>query len=401
MAIYKQFYYKVYSPNGDYITSWYDAISLPTFSWTINGSLGNQSIQLPRSVNDFGETEDVALFNQVETWVRSSYHPQGKRVHVGVITSYEQSVSEDNIQSVVVHVIPNTFYLQRALLQDGSGNTTLNYLSEDPSNIAKSILDYAGTMITYSGSSIENTGTSVSYEYKYITALDALKKVIELCPAYWHWYIDADNIVHMRLSDMENADHSLMLGREVSGYAAVKTIENMYNAVYFLGGEVGGVNLYKKYAQTTSIADYGELAYPMQDTRVTLDSTAEIMSQRLLNESDHFDQTVNLTVVDPMYDIESIKPGDVIIVNSPNQESSETLWWNDANTAGNAWWDESYWDFDIAKSLGIPMQVMSINYKFYTAELTVSTRLPEITKRIEDIERNLVVTQSSNIPSSP
>ena len=70
---------------------------------------------------------------------------------------------------------------------EDTGSTTVPYLSKDPSDILREVLDNyqsQGGRLTYD-SSIETTGTEVSYTFKSTTIYDALKKCLELAPAGW------------------------------------------------------------------------------------------------------------------------------------------------------------------------------------------------------------------------
>ena len=409
MAVKKNAFYKVYDSSGTYITTWnVDVISKPSFTWSINGSLGEMNIQLARSIDDFGETEDVAMFNRVETWIQDGDAVNGIRIHTGFIASYEININADGKKIINVHVVSYTVEAEKLVAKDGSGNTTLIYNSYEPADIMKDLLNKMNQTLTYNSSSIENTDTTVSYTFKYATFLEAIKKVIELTPVYWYWYIDSNNLVHLHKTDFNTIDHTLFIGREAQSINWLKTVENMYNTVFFLGEDP----LYKKYENTGSSALYGNLEYRIQDTRVSVAATALIVSQKFLDESDHFEQEVKVVILDNNtsdgqhggtkgYDIESLKPGDVMKINYPQKESKETLWYDDAGNNGNFMWDESFWDFDIRFSLGIPMQIQSINYQFHKAEVTLSTKLPDISKRIEDVKRNLIVEQSINVPTIP
>lgn len=413
MAITKRAYYKIFQSDGTYITTWRDdVISSPSFVWSINGSMGEQVIRLARTSGDFGETDDVAMFNQVETWVQDGDNPSGIRIHNGYILTYDITIESNGTQYIDVHVVSFTNELDITMLKDGSA-TTVSYSSADPADIFKGILNKAAQTITYNSGSIENAGTTISYTFKYITCLDALKKAVQFTPAYWYWYVDAGNLFHLSSTDFDTVDHKLFVGQQIQSIQFSKTTENLYNAVYFLGGDTGGgTNLYRKYNSTTSQTEYGVREYRIQDGRVTTAATAEAISQKFLDENDHFEQTLTAVVIDNNgsdgslfsqkgYDIELLKPGDVVQILDARTPTQTTLWYDSTGTTGNMVWDVSFWDYNIIYSLGIPMQIQTINYQFNTAILTLSTRLPDIAKRIEDLEDDLITLESDGIPTTP
>lgn len=414
MADLKKVFYKVYDSNDVYITTWNaDVASVPSFTWSINGSMGQLTVDLARPVDDFGETEDVAMFNKVKTYVQDGDSTSAIAIHSGSIISYNYFVAANGEQKIRVYVLSFTEGADKLVLKDGSGNTTLTYNSYEPADIMKSVLNYMAGDISYNSSTIENTSTTVSYPFKYTSYLDAIKKILELCPAYWYWYLDANNLLHLKSTDFDTINHVLYLGREVQSIDVFKTIEKMYNTVFFLGGDTGGGTLlYKKYTSGGSVAQYGPREYRMQDSRVTTAATAQIMAAKFLEENDHFNQELTVVVLDNNasdgniggvkgYDIESLKPGDVVKVFHPKIQSNLTLWYSDDLSLGNFIWDVSFWNYDIRYSLGIPMQIQEIQYNFYSATIKLSTTLPDIPKRIEDLERNLIETESIDIPTIP
>lgn len=405
----KKAFYKVYSSDfTTYITTWnVDVVSTPSFNWSINGSMGQMQITLARSVTDFGETEDVALFNYVEAFVQDIDAVGATQIYSGIIASYRYSVSPEGKNIVNIYLLSVTEQAKKLIAKDGSGNTTLTYNSYEPADIMRSLLNRMNGILDYNADSIDNTGTTVSYEYAFTTFLDAIKKVVELCPAYWYWYVDPNNLVHLHSTDFDTINHSLYLGRELQAIDVFKTVEEMYNTVYFLGKDSGSGNLYKKYTSGGSITQYGSKEYMMSDLRVSDANTAETMATKFLNEYDHFNQEVSATIIDNNgegskgYDIESLRPGQVVEVFHPQIQSNYTLWYSDDLSLGNFIWDVSFWNYDIRFSLGVPMQIQEIQYNFHTAIIKLSTTLPNIAKRIEDIDRNLLETQSTNVPSIP
>jgi len=403
VAVNKRHFYKIFNSSGTYLQTWADeVVSTPSFTWSINGSMGEEIVTLARSVTSFGETDDVAMFNKVETWIQDGDALNGIRIHSGYITGYDIRVTADGKQEIDVHIYSLTNELEVTMLKDGS-DTAVSYASVEPANIFKDVLTKAAKTITYNASTIKETATTVSYDFTYATAWEALNKAIELCPAYWYWYIDANNLLYLSDTDFDTVSHTLFLGKEIQNLDFFKTVENLYNTVYFAGG--GDPNLYKKYERTSSQTEHGIREIKEQDGRVTVEATAETISNKFLDENDHFEQRLTCTVIDNNgskgqiggvkgYDIESLRPGDVVVIKHPQSEVRHTLW-------DVAQWDVDFWDFNIAYSIGIPMQIQSITYAFNTADLTLSTRLPDISKRIEDIERNAETTATEAIPDTP
>lgn len=427
----KRFYYKVYNSDGTLNTIWHNEVmNEPQFEWNINSGHGTLKIDLARENTNFGEGDDVKINNEVYLFVASgneemvlrqtSYSETlwdafywnldnwdyeaaasdiisgGKMIYHGIIRSYIPFTSGDK-EYVTVNLVPYAIKLGDKIMQDDDGNTTEAFNSYDPSDILKCLIDYQGGDFSYYGI-VDDTGTTVSYTFKFVSYKEAIDKVIELCPSYWYYYIDGEDNIYLKQSDFNTIDHSLYVGKEVSDIEATKDTESMVNVVYFLGG--GDTPLYKKYENDSSINAWGRREIKKKDTRVTLESTASIMADKILNEKAMPLNEMKITIISDSidttrgYNLESICPGDIIQVNHPEISSEQTLW--DA-----FFWDEDNWDYDILYSLGQPMQVQKINYKYNELDISLSSTTKDVVHRIEDLNRNKDETDSENIPDSP
>lgn len=399
----KSFFHKVYDSNNNYLTTWSnetEIMNVPSFTWSINGGMGEMSIELARSIQDFNENVDVALNNRVQTYILDNDNYSGTKIFDGVILSYEPIMNENGEQYIKVNVISHSYTLKTLLVKDGS-NTTITYSTITPSEMIKDLLNKYNGIITYTATSIDDISSSYTYTFRYTTYFDALKKCLELAPAYWYWYIDANNIFYLREVDWNTIDHKLYIGKEINAVNAKKSIEGLYNSVYFLGGDDGtGSNLYRLYENISSQNKWGEKHYQMRDNRVTVVNTAEAMAEKFLDENNAPFSEIIIKVIDNSvddtkgYDIESFKPGDVLQVLDPKKETRLSLW-----DVFN--WDEDNWDYDVLASLGQPMQIKNIKYNFFDVELTLASKPEEISERIQNIDKNLEILESENIPNTP
>lgn len=396
----KKFFYKIFDSGGKYLTTWKkDVIDKPIFTWHLNGGQGQLTITLARKTSDFGEGMDVNFSNKVECWIKDKESgDKGKKIWSGWISGYELQEGEKE-QKIIVTCQSYATSLASRLLATAAGATTIAYNSYDPAAILRNILTLADTEITYSSESISDTGTTVSYTFVAQKVIEAIEKCLELCPAFYYWYIDADNILWLKKANFDVSDHQLILGKHIKSFTCFKNIEDTYNCLYFLGG--GEPALYKKYERTGSIAEYGRREYFMKDERVTLESTANILAQNFLDGHDYPQVKVEVEVLDSNvagkdrgYDIESFEPGQTVIIRHPRYEAHESLW-------DVAEWDADFWDENIKYVLNIPMQIQTINYAYHSASLELAYKRDDVAKRIEDIYRNLEQYRASFAPSSP
>lgn len=430
----KRFYYKVYNgSDGSFNTVWHNEVmNKPSFDYNINGGHGELIIDLARKSSDFGEEDDVAIGNEVDLivafgdeememsvesvdntkwdkfdwtdgfWdykdVQPTFKEGGDKIYHGIIRSYEPFIGGDK-EFVRIHLSPYIVKLGDEILKtEVDGDTTIAFASEDPTTILTDIIDYQGNDFDYSWDTVNNTGTTVSYTFKFVTYREAIDKVIQLCPPFWYWYVDANDSIWLEKTDYDTVDHELWVGKEITKISATKRTEDLVNAVYFLGG--GDPPLYNKYEISASIDKWGRREKKMKDSRVTIGATAQTMADRELNENSYPINMMTIEVVSNAidttrgYEIESIKPGDVLQVQHPEM-TTETTQWNLFN------WDEDFWDYNLLYSLGQPMQVLNLKYDYDTATIQLSSQIKDVVKRIEDINRNKDETDSDNIPTAP
>lgn len=397
----KRFGHKIYTNDGVFIdTLPADLVTnVPAFNWTINGGMGEMKIILALSFREFSssyENSIIKLGNEVKTII-NDVDGQGIKIYDGYITAYEPNINDNGAQQVVVRVTSTVKTLTDKLFHDGAA-TTKAYNSLDPSNIMKNVLDKYAGVVHYTGASIALTGTTVSYTFNFMTYREVVDTVLDLCPAFWYWYVDADNIFYLKAADFDTIDHQLFIGKQVNNIKASKSIEELYNEVYFKGG--GDPALYTFDERTSSKTEYGTRAYKMQDERVTDSATSDKKVTKFLDEHDHPRSLLTAKVLDNNvdetkgYNIESFHPGQIVQIKHPHIEDKLTLW-------DVAEWDIDFWDFNIIYSLSLPMQLVEINYQYDYATIQLSLIPTDVAHRIEDINRNLDTARAETVPSTP
>lgn len=399
-SVHKHYFYKVYDTDG-YVETWSkEVISEPSFRSVINGGPGELIIELGRPFDNFGEDVDVRLNNRVECWCVDRENPNGILLYDGYISGYRPRVRGPQ-ETVEVTVLGFVGQLQRMIVRDASGNTTLTYNSYDPANILKDVIDKLRTLglrLRYTASSVELTNTVVSYSFNANTGKECLDKILELCPVGWYWRVDTNDIIHLHPKN-EMADHTFTLGLNVENLETFRRIEDLVNRVLFVGG--GSPALFRKYENTGSQETYGLYERKIVDQRVTVAATAETISQRIISNKKDPEIRSVYTIVDSNgpsgrgYDIELIKPGQTLrIRNLKTGVQNISLW-------DVMLWDTDVWDQTLATSAADIIQIVSIEYRPDSIVIEASSRLPEIAKRIEDVQRNLEVTQMLENPSAP
>ena len=427
----KEYSYKIYDSGGEFIGEWKDVTSELEYSQELNspGSAievelarnsdtlfrtfdnrvtvagdtrttvaGDTRVASTKTANSIGAGTDVELGHKVEVYVfygsqairQTVEHntrvtvsgdvrvsdigaPNGRRKFIGYISRYKLNYGES--ESVRVTLFSYGAELDNYILND-AGATTVSYTSDSPSNIFKDVLDKFtadGGVVDYDANSVQNADTVVSYTFRTNTVKEAIDKSLELAPTDWYWYLDmGTNIMHFKEKSV-TPQHTFVLGKHFKRLDLEKTLEDLVNHVYFMGGDSGsGSNLLKEYSDNTSIASYGEGLNRYSDNRVTDTDSAEIIAQSLIDRNKDPVYRTQITILDTVYDIENINPGEIVGFTNFN----------------------NFID-------GLRLQIVGISYEPNSVTLQLGSLLPSVPKRVQDIKRNLALQETENNPASP
>lgn len=279
-------------------------------------------------------------------------------------------------------------------------DTTIAYNSYDPSDILRDVIDRAraqGSIIDYDGTTLETTGTTVSYTFNSNSIWEAMKKCVALAPAGWYLYIDqATNMVHFHAKNLE-PDVTFTLGKEILSITPEKRIEDVVNTIYFVGG--GDPPLFLRLKNVQSIERYGKKVKRYIDQRVTLTATGRTMAQTVLDQLSAGEIRFQLEVVSDSVnaargrDLETIVLGMTTGVrNTPGRGPS---------LYDVSYYDQDYYDFNMSDLSSPVVQIVRIERNPDSVTIYCSTVPPDVSKRIEDINRNLEAAQTANNPVLP
>jgi hypothetical protein len=428
-AIRKRYYYKIYSPNLAYLTTWKgEVISDPQFRQVLNGGAGELKINLARKYDNFGEGTDVALQNRVELWVADADNTSNDtatntmwdsgrwdvdlwdnpiksfiKLYSGYISAYAPLLDDEN-QYIEITVLGYVVEASYRVLKDGSGNTTVTYTGQDPGAILKDIIDKyradGGTNISYLGSSVALTNTTATYTFNNNTLAECFDIIVSLCPYGYYWYIDATGVIYLQQASLGAASHSLTIGKDISYLQTTKRIENLTNRVLLIGG--GNPNLFLRYDRASSQTTYGIFERKINNGQVTDTTTADYIAKAILDQNDTPETRTVIHVADNNgenskigADIESFRIGDTIQIKNINYGTKSNTMWDIGI------WDTDVWDYTLASTTGAILVIVSIQYYPDYIEIEAASRLPEVTKRIESINTSLSIVAQQNLPTVP
>lgn len=259
----------------------------------------------------------------------------------------------------------------------GTPTTTAVYTAKDPvSDMAHGILlDYNARGGYIKERDFLPAGFNLTYTFVVATIFDALKKVIEMSPTGYYWYLDLGSaeIDIQQMSD--TADFTIVRGRDFSQLDIDLSIEQVKNYLLLSGGEVTpGVNLYRDYPDANSAGNYGTRTATKSDNRITLDATADAIGSSFIDENADEKQETSLTVLNSMIDITKLVPGKTI----------------------------GFKNFDsFIDTLVLPIVRREPNFSDGYTKLTLG-RLPvRLSDEIQRIQRELVFEQTINNPTTP
>jgi len=196
----------------------------------------------------------------------------------------------------------------------GAPTTTTTYSTDDPvADMAHGILlDYNSRGGYITEGDFEATGLSLTYTFVVATILDALRKILELCPTGYYYYIDLGKAEIDIKQISTTADFTVVRGRHINELNLAMSIEQVKNYLLLSGGPTAGVNLYRDYTDTQSASNYGIRTSTKSDNRITLAATADAIGDTFIEENSSEIQETTLTILNKHIDITLLTPGKTI-----------------------------------------------------------------------------------------
>lgn len=317
------------------------------------------------------EADELLVTEADEEIIVEDGAPEGYEVFKGYITDWELDFGESD--TVKITMLNHGTEIQDIIMMDGT-DTKVVFNSYDPSDIAKAVIDYAqtqGAKINYDTNSIEDTGTTVSVTFNLNTIAECLDTILKLCPSDWYWTYHPGTDLYSLKSRPASTSRNFTNKLDVSTGTLRRSIMNLVNEVYFTGG--GDPALLVKRVDSTSQTNWRRGLSKISDQRVTVQATAELIAD---SEIDRYKN--------PTY-IGSIS------INGNHPTAIETI--------------------DLGELVGfinygaliddLELQVVGLTYNIDTVDLKLDRILPAVTKRIEDIKRNLDTMEQQNNPDAP
>lgn len=414
----KTFFYRFFDNNLVYQHSFkkegFEVETKPEFTWKINAGMGLMGIEIFAPVEDFVEwSQELANTIAVMQCVvhDSETSDKGQVLYTGVAADSRYNLTGEGFIKLdgFKYAHAGEFDLNKKQLQDISGNTRISYSDMDFADIYRDLIDkyqLQGALCDYTDTSIRDVGLTLSITFQNESFLDAMKRLAGFLPERWYFYIDGNNIFHLNQTNLNEPDHVVTYGKEVSSGDFTLSFADIVNDVYFNGGDTGAGFLYRKRTLQSSITRYGIRAERVSDERVTVPETADLRMEQIIRTKGQPIRYIEFTVEDGNlnrsgYDIESLKVGDSIQVLHPSIPTDITRYQNSAGTVGNAVYNQSFYNYDVNASLGVPFQIQEIKYEGNKAIIRSSDVITNQAQTIRQLQKQQLVQSTINSPDAP
>lgn len=426
----KEYEYRVFDSDGDYINTWKDIESTFSYNQTMNQAPSDLVVDIGRSpenrrviydylldnvgaqildnnsdpiflqtetANAVGADTDIELNYRVDVYAfYGGYEslidefgdeildetneailvqygaPNGVRVYSGYIADYELRYGEKN--GVRVVVAPFAAEMSHYVYKSGS-NTTVTHNSTDPVQMARLAMDNyhsQGGMIEYETGTMPLSGESSSYTFKLQTTREVIDKALELLPSGYYHYVHPGENKQYLLQKSATADHTFYLGKHITELNLRKSITQLTNKVYFVGGGTGTDDLFKYYEDSASITAFRPGLKRLADSRVTLDASAEALAERELSIYSEPRYRTSVAITDAVYDIETIRLGEMVGFKNTGSFVDDLI-----------------------------LQIVELDKQEHEITLKLDMIVPNDTKRLHELKKSLQSEEVRNIPALP
>ena len=388
----KEYEYRIYDRSGTYVGNLTDVSTRhPEFSTDIMGGCGSLTITIARSRTDFCSCTDLIVGNEVMVVEKTG----GVQIYSGYINQARSGQDTAGQESVTVEMLGYVSEFARMVLEDADGDTGLETFSSDPSDMFSDVIGLYDGKITEG--TVQTSGVTASCRWNAVTIVDAINSIMDRLPNTWYWYVDGANHAHLKNTSGASVTHYLTVGREIGQLDVAVELDSVVNDVRVIGGTPSASEpLMGRYRNELSILSWGLSQKVISDGRLFDADSMAFVAASNMNPVPVGSATLDVWDNEESsrgYDIESIHPGDIIVVKDPAQIVSGGMW--DSSN-----WDQSWFDAHPNDVFGIPMIVTRVEYRGDRARITTADRLAKGTKDLETVKRNLETFQKENAPVS-
>lgn len=393
----KRYLWQVFTEGGTATGFWMDAPD-PRFTYGIGDGLSSLTVTLPRGPGAFGvlgeggtaqvsvalgyrvdvlcwDDDTAAAAPELSLWDAALWDAgewDGGRglsrlIYRGTVIEYASVIGQRDAGLRVV-LAPLARLLEQSKIEDSVT------LTGDVCEVARQVVISYAPGLTWDSRNPASAGRSGSWTFGWQSAGDALKRLVEAAGEAWVLYVTPQGSVRFFQPDRTVVNHNLTVGIQASDAEFVYSAVRQRRRVAVSYGT--GISS----AQT---ADYSasDPRTELVSSQQTDSGTADVLAAGVLARSAGVELRGRVTVIDSAgrdtsgrgYDIESIAPGDVVLVRAlqPGVTGAGPPLWDVAT------WDASFWGGGGIDYSGGGLVVASVDYAPGSARLELSDRRPD------------------------
>lgn len=344
------------SPARDLVGVWDDA-EFDGFEMNINGGVGECIFRLGRPFDDYGEGEDVKLYNMVEI-ISHAHGGAGLPIYRGYISKYQPFVEGSNegvdvtclgyqttlkYQTYHLNFIPNDRSAYLAI----SEFIVFDITDENPADLIRYMVDahnfgtgdnYATgysdgnaelekvspfSPITYTSESIEDSTNTVDATFSYPTYFEVLDWAVEVSNNIDYWYMDGKGEINFK-EYSKDEDHTFTFGKDFKDVNLEKSMENVYNKTVISNrrqwNDENRISLHyptgihtRIGTGTTSYVGQVEDGYIreelLEDQTIKSNTEFQYKGKKRYDIVSEPTKSIEFSIAGDVYDIDSIEPG--------------------------------------------------------------------------------------------
>lgn len=398
----------VYDSSGNYIKTWDDWDTIPDFKWALNDGPGAMNFVLPRAWGLAGEPGevntlgDLFLGNNVKIYlVDQETGELGALLYQGKLRDYEAALFEGEIDG---QLIPRTSQLADRTIDTDDG---IVFTATDPTNMAKYLIDN-GYMpgITWDPSN-PLVGRTANQTIQRMKVRDALNLFVKIGGGSWYWRLNHDYSLTFSKS-AEIPDHVLTIGKHVAGNIKFRRSNiDKKTRVIIYGAEILDPNntdandnqlVVERVKAIVQAPDYDPnepLDFTYTNRRIDSSATARRLAYYFLEFYNiNFIETV-CTVIDSNfdsangYDIETLKPGDVVQLKYPLMEDEFPI--VGMHIVGDGHIIGGTWRAQVLK----PLTIAEVHYSYTHVDLVLQLRPNRVIDELLELNDRLFLEETA------
>lgn len=320
-----KFFAKVFNQTGATVRRTLDAslfLSNPRIVREVGKAASEVSIDLALPWDNFGygDSDGLNPFDLVKIYAVNEANKTGVLVYQGHIEEIV-GVFDASQSHITLRLYPIDALFGRSLWKDA--DYIVAYSGADVDTIFSDAITDVNTIYgaTFFTGNLSNPALSVIQTFTRLTHLAAITAAGLLLPSTWYWRVRPSGQLDLAQFNDSTADHLLVVGKHIDSVQVTKSLLNVKNKIVVSWNSPVEDD---EYNDATSVTAYGRRMSLVSGSGIGDQTTADARGNGDKNRyKDLFTKTE--LVVNALYPIETILPGDTIEVVNVSDTTSQML----------------------------------------------------------------------------